>query len=364
MPINGSLVRRRAGLASDRSATRSPVPLRGIGNAERRCSAFRLGIPMLLLVVAVCLMAGCSLPTTSPTHVFTASQTVTVPIALNTPSQAPSPHPTTLPSATPEPTSTSIPPTATPSPTPSPMPPLIAIDAGHGGRDLGAVVVDSRGRLDLTESAVNLAIAMELWDQLLERGYRVFMVREGDYELNSDLLDVNGDGVVNYIDELQARVDAINEVGADLLLSIHQNAFYRPDGSPRPDVGGTVTFYCADRPFSADNLRFAQLVQAELVATFQELGHDAHDRGVRQDSELRTASNPEAHLILLGPKTERIARPSQMPGALSETLFLTHRVELTLVKEEAVLRRLALAYADAIDAYYASSDAATEPSSE
>jgi N-acetylmuramoyl-L-alanine amidase len=249
-------------------------------------------------------------------------------------------------------------------PSPTPIPPIIAIDAGHGGRDLGAVIVNERRRIDVTESNINLAIALDLEGILLERGYRVFMVRTGDYELNEERRDVNEDGVVDYVDELQARVDAINEAGADLLLSIHQNSFVWPNGSPAPDVGGTLTFYCADRPFSDKSLRFAQLVQAELLATFQELGYDMRDRGVLRDTAFSTAANPDAYLILLGPETKRIARASQMPGVLSEPLFLTHREELALVKDETVRYRLAVAYADAIDAYYASLDHAEEASGE
>jgi N-acetylmuramoyl-L-alanine amidase len=319
-----------------------------------------------LLLAVLCLLTGCSTLRTLPTVDSTASMPalVTATRADDVPSLTPSLRPTARPSVTPEPTPTTAPPTATPSPTssPTPVPPLIAVDAGHGGRDLGAVIVNERGRIDVTESAVNLAIALELEDVLLERGYRVFMLREGDYELNVEQRDENEDGVVNYMDELQARVDAINDAGADLLLSIHHNAFYWADGSPGLDVGGTMTLYCADRPFHAESLRFGQLVQAELVAAFQELGHDVHDRGVRPDSSLRTDANADIYLILLGPETERIARSSQMPGILSEPLFLTHHIELALAKDEAVQRRLALAYADAIDAYYASSDHTNEPS--
>ncbi|MBC7234734.1 MAG: N-acetylmuramoyl-L-alanine amidase [Chloroflexi bacterium] len=251
-------------------------------------------------------------------------------------------------------------PSWTPSPSPSPSfppGPLIAIDAGHGGVDLGAVHLDDAGRLDLTESEVNLAIALELQTLLLERGYRVYMVRDGDYSLNEEEgRDVNDNGLVDFVDEAQARVDAVNKAGVDLLLSIHQNAFYRRDGSPAEDVGGTVTYYCADRPFSADSLRFAEQVQEKLVAALRELGHDVHDRGVQDDLVLQVPGEPGSHLILLGPQTERIVRPSEMPGVLSETLFITHRGEVALLKDGRALRRLALAYAEAIDAYFSTAN--------
>lgn len=273
------------------------------------------------------------------------------------PTYTPSAAPTATPTRTSTPSPTFEPPTATATvaPTATVIPteprPLIAIDAGHGGIDLGAVRVDAQGRLDITESEINLAIALELQKLLLERGYRVLMVRDGDYMLNEDYKDINGSGEGDFVDEVQARVDAINKAEADLVLSIHQNGFYERDGSPAQDVGGTVTFYCADRPFSEENLRFATLVQEHLVAAMHELGHDVHDRGVQDDLVLYVPGEPGSHLILLGPESQRIVRPSQMPGALSEPLFITHRGELALARDAAAQRRLALAYADAIDAY-------------
>ena len=57
------------------------------------------------------------------------------------------------------------------------------------------------------------------------------------------------------------------------------------------------------------------------------------------------------HLIVLGPKAERILRPSQMPGALSETLFITHDGEMDMLSDDAVLQRFGEAYAEAVIAY-------------
>ncbi len=249
--------------------------------------------------------------------------------------------------------------TRTPPPpaTPTPLPPLIAIDPGHGGRDSGACHFDAEGHVDFTESEINLALARRLCDALVSRGYRVLLTREGDHSVNKDREDVNGDGRVDYLDELQARVDMINAAQADLLLSIHQNAFYLSDGQPAQDVGGTVTFYSAERPFCDHSLRFAELAQATIVQTLRGLGYNARDRGVQPDLVLVTPQEPGSHLVLLGPKSDRIVRPCQVPGILSETLFLTNDREARLLRDPAVLDALATAYADAIDAYFAAGEA-------
>ena len=229
--------------------------------------------------------------------------------------------------------------------------PLIAIDPGHGGRDVGAVRYDADGQVDYTEADTNLAIGLLLRDMLVSRGYRALLTRDADYRLNDAWQDVNGDGRIDVADESQARVDAISEAGADLLLSIHMNAFYAGNGTPVGDVGGVVTFYCADRQFSDESHRFALLVQRSITAMFWGLGHDARDRGVQEDLVLQVPGEPGSYLVLLGPETERIARPSAMPGVLSEAMFLTHAREGELAREPAVQRKLAEAYADAIDEF-------------
>jgi len=284
--------------------------------------------------------------------------------AVETP-DALTPTPTATGTATAKPTVTPPPPTATPppptptatllptqTPSPTPLPPLIAIDPGHGGRDLGAVRVHSDGSLAFTESDVNLAIALRVRDALEDRGYRVLLTRDGDYGLNPEDLDVNGDGAVDHLDDLQARIDMVNDAGADILISIHQNSFVWPNGRRAPDVGGTVTFYNAYREFADHNKRLARYIQQELVAAITELGHDVQDRGVQVDHQLESDPEGGRFLIVLGPESARTARASQMPGVLSETLFLTHDIEAELLQDPQALDAMAEAYARAVDLYF------------
>jgi hypothetical protein len=88
------------------------------------------------------------------------------------------------------------------------------------------------------------------------------------------------------------------------------------------------------------------------VQALRELGHDVYDRGVQKDADLVNPGAKGSYLVVLGPETDRIARPSQMPAILSETIFLTHREEGALVQDPAALDRLAMAYATAIVAYF------------
>jgi N-acetylmuramoyl-L-alanine amidase len=85
---------------------------------------------------------------------------------------------------------------------------IIAIDAGHGGEDSGA-----RGRRGTREKDVTLAIAKRLKSRIdQEPNMRAVMVRDGDYFV-----------------PLANRVTKSRGVRADLFVSIHADAWVRPD---------------------------------------------------------------------------------------------------------------------------------------
>jgi len=114
----------------------------------------------------------------------------------------------------------SAPPSNTPAPTPPPEPPtpaeqrrvdrlvIVALDPGHGGEDPGAI-----GPTGLREKDVVLAIALQLRDKLnAVPGMRVMMTRDADFFV-----------------PLNDRVQKARRVQADLFISIHADAFLRPE---------------------------------------------------------------------------------------------------------------------------------------
>ncbi len=80
---------------------------------------------------------------------------------------------------------------------------VIVIDAGHGGKDPGAIGI----LLDYPEKTITLAIAKELKSQLEQKGIQVIMTRTSD----------------NY-PTLKQRVTLANSKKADLFISIHTNS--------------------------------------------------------------------------------------------------------------------------------------------
>ena len=85
---------------------------------------------------------------------------------------------------------------------------VVAIDAGHGGEDPGA-----RGRRGTHEKDVTLAIARKLKTLVdAEPNMRAMLTRDGDYFI-----------------PLQMRVQKARRVHADLFVSVHADAYVKPD---------------------------------------------------------------------------------------------------------------------------------------
>lgn len=88
-----------------------------------------------------------------------------------------------------------------------PARPLVVIDAGHGGRDPGAVGTDEAGQR-FAEKDITLAIAKALRAELLKIGtIRVALTREDDSIL-----------------ALADRPEMARQLGADLFISIHADS--------------------------------------------------------------------------------------------------------------------------------------------
>ncbi|MDI7277991.1 MAG: N-acetylmuramoyl-L-alanine amidase [Anaerolineae bacterium] len=246
-------------------------------------------------------------------------------------------------------------PTVPPSVAPTRIPgqgPLVALDPGHGGEDLGARHFKRDGQMDFYESTITLQLALRIGARLEALGYRVFYTRDGDYDPNLYERDVTGDGEINLRDVVQTRTDLVNESGADILISLHLNAWECDDEELWRATGGTETYYCPDRPFGDRNLRLATLVHQNILAALRRLGHEPSDRGVMIDHAPAYPGDPGNHLMILGPKDEIIVRPSNMPGILSEPVFITCDAEAYLIIREDAQDALAQAYVDAIVQYF------------
>jgi N-acetylmuramoyl-L-alanine amidase len=165
-----------------------------------------------------------------------------------------------------------------------------------------------------------------------------------------------GDGELTLTGEHEdtaARIACANAAHADLLISLHFDAF------SDPTVGGTETIYDSARPFSAANERFAALAQSDVLAQFHAASWAVPNRGAADDSTVGTPSyTTEAasygHLLELGPAAPGwLSDPSAMPGILIEPLFLTRPSEADVAASAGGQQAIARGLTQAVDAFFA-----------
>lgn len=231
--------------------------------------------------------------------------------------------------------------------------PVIFLDPGHGGVDTGALGTTTGGR-PVEEKTVALALARQAAAKLRAAGYTPILSRTGDelpgleeHDLTSDGRALTPQGVLN---DLQRRIDHANAAGASLFLSIHL------DANVEPAVRGASTYYDSAREFAADNLRFAQAVQRALIAALRRQGYGTPDLGTLDDRQLQgndfgVLPGDYDHLVVLGPGVPGRLRPSEMPGALNEALYLSNPVEAVAALDPALQDLIASAYAGAISQF-------------
>lgn len=89
----------------------------------------------------------------------------------------------------------------------------VVIDAGHGGKDAGAIGIDGSKEKD-----INLAIALDLYDFLRVSGINSALTRNGDYQTYFLENQRTKEDIYN-------RMDVVNSIPNSVLISIHQNHF-------------------------------------------------------------------------------------------------------------------------------------------
>ncbi len=203
-----------------------------------------------------------------------------------------------------------------------PTTPLVVIDPGHGGPYSNA---NANG---LREKNVNLAIGLELRRILTARGYRVAMTRTTDravalgdistwnWSSSAYLWRYGRDGRRGYVkglpkDDLQARANLANRLGADVFICIHNN------GSVRRSARGTET-YASPRDRLGRALA-ARVLRRIVVRT------GLPDRGSHS-------------------KDFFVCRWTNMPAVLVEGGYISNRADARLLASPTFRRRLSARY--------------------
>lgn len=187
---------------------------------------------------------------------------------------------------------------------------VVVIDAGHGGNDPGKVSADG-----VLEKDINLQIALCLKEELENMGFTVVMTRDTDICLAVE-------GATNKKNsDMKNRVELIDDVSPDCMISIHQNSF--TDQS----VSGAQVFYYSQ---SEDSKVLADNIQNKIV----ELVDSSNERKIKAGDDYY------------------ILRKTSCPGVIVECGFLSCPAEAAKLSDEEYQRKIAVAIATAINQSY------------
>jgi N-acetylmuramoyl-L-alanine amidase len=225
---------------------------------------------------------------------------------------------------------------------------VIVLDPGHGGWDTGAVHHEPNGRIDLMEKTVTLEIALSAARVLRKQGYMVLLTRTTDRAVNEPPRDLNHDGVIDSVDELEARVLFANRNHASVYVAIHIN------GSVDPSAHGMLIYYCPAHRFWRLNLRFARLLDQSIYSDIAATGYRPPNYGVATDVSDRVPQRYADYpwFLQIGPADAKHGLvENKAVSALGETLFMTNNREESLLKKPAMIDAIAHGYAGGIEAF-------------
>ncbi|HKX95368.1 MAG TPA: N-acetylmuramoyl-L-alanine amidase [Methylibium sp.] len=221
---------------------------------------------------------------------------------------------------------------------------IVALDPGHGGEDPGAV-----GPTGLQEKDVVLAVARRLRERInAQPNMRAMLTRDGDFFV-----------------PLHERVRKARRVQADLFVSIHADAFIRPQAR------GASVFVLSESGATSVEARWLASKEnaADLVGGVNIKSRDAAVRRALLDmsttaqikDSLKLGDAVLGHLGKVGrlhkPRVEQagfaVLKAPDVPSILVETAFISNPEEEKLLRDEAYRERLVEALMNGIARYFA-----------
>ena len=249
----------------------------------------------------------------------------------------------------------SAPPQSTPAPASRLLPPdeqrsidrlvVVAIDAGHGGEDPGAI-----GPTGLREKDVVLAVAIKLRDRLNSvPGMRAMLTRDADYFV-----------------PLHERVRKARRVQADLFVSIHADAFITPAARGASvfalsanGASSAAARWMANKENAADGVggvAIASVKDAQVLRAMADMSTTAQIK-----DSLRIGGEVLALIGKVGALHKRqveqagfaVLKAPDIPSILVETAFISNPDEEAKLRDEGYQDRLVEALHTGIRRYFA-----------
>ena len=223
---------------------------------------------------------------------------------------------------------------------------VVAIDAGHGGEDPGALGHRSK------EKVIVLQIAKRLQKRInAQKGMKAILTRKGDYFLS-----------------LRNRTQIAREAGADLFISIHADAFKnsRARGSSvyalsLRGASSETARWLADKENSADlaggvniSERDHNLAKVIMSMTVNSTQHESHLFASSVLTEMKKIGKVHS------PKVEKagfvVLKSPDIPSILIETAYITNLQEEKLLNSASHQKKLANAILVGVRKYLGSSN--------
>ncbi|RTE66746.1 AMIN domain-containing protein [Amphritea opalescens] len=223
---------------------------------------------------------------------------------------------------------------------------IIAVDAGHGGEDPGAI---GPGRVK--EKTVVLGIARELKALLAkERGFQPKLTRDGDYYIS-----------------LRSRTQRARKMNADMFVSIHADGFrdHRARGasvwvlSPR-GASSEMGRWLAQKENSADliggvgsvSLEDKDDVLAKVLLDMSMTASRSDSRDIANSIHRNMSKFAKMHKKQVEQAGFVVLKSPDIPSILVETGFITNHDEAAKLKSKAYQRKMAQAIFSGIKAHF------------
>jgi len=229
---------------------------------------------------------------------------------------------------------------------------IIAIDAGHGGEDSGA-----KGYNDTYEKNVTLAIARKLKELMDETAdMHGVLIRDGDY-----FISLNG------------RVQKARQVRADLLISIHADAFIKPHAR------GSSVFALSERGATSASARWLAKKEneADLIGGVNLAVKDPYLArtllDLSQTATINDSMKLAKHVLgamgnintLHGNSVQQagfaVLKSPDIPSILIETAFISNPSEELRLNDKDYQEKMARAILSGIKSYFAKNPALSKP---
>lgn len=221
---------------------------------------------------------------------------------------------------------------------------VVALDPGHGGEDPGAT-----GPSGLQEKDVVLSIALQLRDRLNAMpNMRAFLTRDRDFFV-----------------PLHERVRKARQVQADLFVSIHADAFFKPHAKgasvfalSQGAASSTAARWMASRENAADMVGGVNIKakDASVLHTLLDMSTTAQIKdSLRLGSEVlgQIGKVGTLHKERVEQAGFAVLKAPDIPSILVETAFISNPEEEAKLADPQYQAKLASALAKGIQGYFA-----------